>query len=277
MNHNHYDPKSLFKYNNFVYRITSHSLISSGYVARSASLSPGCVPIPEGTKELIIRLTNPHTEGMSMANRVENEVAIMSLTSAALSHFRPRVDSYEASFKARLERALWKADANPYIKGWRANGLRYRLDKFVAEGIPAQFTSLSLKQDKVIIHTDFGLIDYDFASILYPSYKFLRSFDGAGGQFRGWYVNEESEEAALREAKLHGFPSALPATKPDWAVNWEDAKAWEGALEAAGVTCPRTIQGIDKVADVDKTEETIMKCRDQNEQHLDKLLSRLGF
>src|SRR5687767_8644761 len=64
-----------------------------------------------------------------------------------------------------------------------------------------------------------GLIDYDFATILHPSYEFLRSFN-AGGQFRGWYVDEESDEAALREAKLHGFPSPLPPTKADdGAVN----------------------------------------------------------
>jgi hypothetical protein len=140
------------------------------------------------------------------------------------------------------------------------------------------------------------LIDYDFATILHPSYEFLRSFDRAGGQFRGWYADEESEEAALREAKLHGFPSPLPSTKPDGAVNWENAKAWEDALEAAGAKRPRTIPGIGRVADVDtvlqailpwrvsntdvlklQTEETIMQCRAENEQHLDKLLSRLGF
>jgi hypothetical protein len=65
-----------------------------------------------------------------------------------------------------------------------------------------------------------GLTDYDFATILHPSYEFLRSFNNAGGQFRGWYVDEESDEAALREAKLHGFPSPLPPTKADdGAVN----------------------------------------------------------
>lgn len=47
--------------------------------------------IPEGTKELIMRLTNPATEGMNMANRVENEVAIISLASAALDNFQPHV------------------------------------------------------------------------------------------------------------------------------------------------------------------------------------------
>ena len=141
-----------------------------------------------------------------------------------------------------------------------------------------------------------ALIDYDFASILHPSYEFLRSFSGAGGQVRGWYVDEESEEAALRNAKLHGFPSPLPTTKTEGIVNWENAKAWEDALRDAGVERPQNIQGIDKVADVDtvlqailpwrvsnadilrlQTEEVIIQCRNDNEEHLDKLLSRLGF
>ncbi|KAK4033633.1 hypothetical protein C8A01DRAFT_49817 [Parachaetomium inaequale] len=380
-----YDPESPFKYNNFVYRVTLGSPIPSGHATSSNSLQPGCVAIPDGTKELIVRLTNPDTEGMSMANRVENEVAIISLASAALSGFQPHVvprelmpgrpleeafdtmgrsqkngifaqmaallkglqsyklpvsitgfggvtfddasrivsapmptvgsgpwPSYEAHFQGRLEAALKKADDNKYIKGWEASGLRERLDKFVAEGVPAQFKALSSKDDRTVIHADFsasnllfdpvsgritGLIDYDFATILHPSYEFLRSFNNAGGQFRGWYVDEESDEAAIRHAKLHGFPSPLPPTKPDdGAVNWEDAKAWEDALQEVGAKRPRTIQGIDNVADVDtvlqailpwrvsnedmlklQTYETIMQCRDENEEHLDKLLRRLGF
>ena len=64
--------------------------------------------------------------------------------------------SYEASFKGRLEVALRNADGNPYIQGWRANGVRERLDAFVERGIPAQFESLTLKQDKVIVHADFS-------------------------------------------------------------------------------------------------------------------------
>jgi hypothetical protein len=207
------------------------------------------VALPEGTRELIVRLTNPDTEGMSMANRVENDVAIISLASAALSGFQPHVvprvygwgsaapqsgstqgwilqelmpgcplneafgtmdrgqknrafaqmaallkrlqsyklpdsitgfggvafdgagrivsapmptvgagpwPSYEAHFKGRLEAALKKADDNKYIKGWEANGLRERLDKFVAEGVPAQFRALSSKDDRAVIHADFG-------------------------------------------------------------------------------------------------------------------------
>ncbi|KAK4675446.1 hypothetical protein QC764_0078190 [Podospora pseudoanserina] len=141
-----------------------------------------------------------------------------------------------------------------------------------------------------------ALIDYDFAWISYPAYEFLRSFDGLGSQFRGWSCDKESWEVALRDAKLHGFPASLPSTsESDSGVDWVVAREWE-ALEAEGVRRPRTIDGTDKVADVDAilcailpwrvtnaeilarpTEEVIIECRNDNEKHLDKLLARLGF
>lgn len=79
-------------------------------------------------------------------------------------------------------------------------------------------------------------------------------------------------------------------------MQWEDAKTWEDALEEVGAKRPRTLEGIDAVADVDtvlqgilpwrvansdvlklQTQETIMQYRDEKEEHLDKLLRRLGF
>ncbi|KAL4946982.1 hypothetical protein BDW69DRAFT_190641 [Aspergillus filifer] len=123
-----------------------------------------------------------------------------------------------------------------------------------------------------------ALLDYDFACILYPSYQFL-----------------QIRELALREAKLHGFPSPLPESTKD-GVQWKDAKLWEDALEEAGVKRPRTITGIDMVADVDaiprmilpwrltnedilgmQSEEVIVKYRSQCEKQLGKMLERLGF
>ncbi len=65
-------------------------------------------------------------------------------------------DSFEASFKARLELELKEADDNPYIKGWRANGLRTRLERFVAEGLLAMFEGLGGKEERVVCHADFS-------------------------------------------------------------------------------------------------------------------------
>ncbi|KFY81614.1 hypothetical protein V500_11250 [Pseudogymnoascus sp. VKM F-4518 (FW-2643)] len=178
----------------------------------------------------------------------------------------------------RLEVALRKADANPYIKEWRANGVRERLDAFVERGVPEKFEDLDSKHDRVIIHADFtannilldsisnritALIDYDFACISHPSYEFLRSFSGAGAQFRGWSTDEDSDDMALRHAKLHGFPSPLPPTTKD-GVKWEVVKAWEDELEKLDVKRPRNMKGIDKVADVDTILRSILPWRVSN-------------
>lgn len=141
------------------------------------------------------------------------------------------------------------------------------------------------------------MIDFDFACISNPSYEFLRSFDGAGGQFRGWSGDEAGDKAALRDAKLHGFPSPLPkTTEAAGGVNWPVAKAWEDELERQDVKRPRTIPGIDRVANVDtvlrsillwrlsnsdilrlQSEKVILKCRQENEGQLVQLLGHLGF
>lgn len=140
-----------------------------------------------------------------------------------------------------------------------------------------------------------ALLDYDFACILHPSYEFLRSFSNIAGQLSGWTGDEDSEQLALRDAKLHGFPSPLPVSS-DEGVQWEVAAAWELELERQGVLRPRTIEGIDKVADVDavlrgltpwrltnsdilrlQSEEVIVQHREQCEKEIIKMLDRLGF
>ncbi len=79
-------------------------------------------------------------------------------------------------------------------------------------------------------------------------------------------------------------------------MKWEVAKVWEDELERLNVQRPRTIKGIEKVADVDavlrsilpwrvtnsdvlrlQSEAEILKCRDENEAQLVKLLDHLGF
>ncbi len=79
-------------------------------------------------------------------------------------------------------------------------------------------------------------------------------------------------------------------------MDWELAQALEEELAKLNVKRPRTIEGIEKVADVDtvlrtilpwrlsnpdvlrlQSEEVIVKCRRQNEKQLVKLLDYLGF
>ncbi|KAM7185525.1 hypothetical protein V8F33_012335 [Rhypophila sp. PSN 637] len=96
-----YEPDFPFKYNNFVYRCSLPVDISNtprdagGKPAveqpKSAQGQPGCVPIPAGTREFIIRLRNPDAESMHQETRVQNEVAILTLASAALRHIEPNI------------------------------------------------------------------------------------------------------------------------------------------------------------------------------------------
>jgi hypothetical protein len=79
-------------------------------------------------------------------------------------------------------------------------------------------------------------------------------------------------------------------------VDWELAQALEEELAKLNVKRPSTMEGIEKVADVDtvlrtilpwrlsnpdvlrlQSEEVIVKCRRQNEEQLVKLLDYLGF
>lgn len=99
----------------------------------------------------------------------------------------------------------------------------------------------------------------------------------------------------LRNAKLHGFPSPLPKSTKN-GIDWQTAKLWEEELEKAHVSRPRTIEGIEKVADVDailrgimpwrvtnadmmrmQSNEVITRCRNEGEQQLIQMLGRLGF
>ena len=130
---------------------------------------------------------------------------------------------------------------------------------------------------------------------MHPSYEFFRSFSGAGGQFQGWSDIESKDQTALRDAKLHGFPSQSPtATEGD--IDWDIARAWEEELERLDAKRPRTMEGIDKIANVDallrsilpwrvtnsdilrlQSENVIMRCRNENEAQLVKLLDFLGY
>lgn len=54
-------------------------------MAKDGAQQPGCVPVPNDSKELIVRLVNPDAEGMAQTTRIENEVATIALASAALA------------------------------------------------------------------------------------------------------------------------------------------------------------------------------------------------
>lgn len=63
--------------------------------------------------------------------------------------------SLEDSYRGRLKVALGRADENPCLQGWRPNGIRDRVNDFIERSLSAQFSELTLRQDRALIHADF--------------------------------------------------------------------------------------------------------------------------
>jgi hypothetical protein len=83
-----YDPQCMFPYNNFVYHVElSRSLSPSSQrrkVLEAPAAQPGTVSIPDSTQHVVMRLSNA-AAGLNDQNRVQNEVAAMSLARKALT------------------------------------------------------------------------------------------------------------------------------------------------------------------------------------------------
>ena len=87
-----YDPDCPFKYNNFIYRLSLPTEISARQgEEHHISERPGCVPVPAGTKDFTLRLSNPDAADMHYETRIQNEVGMLTLASAALQHIKPSV------------------------------------------------------------------------------------------------------------------------------------------------------------------------------------------
>lgn len=77
-----YDPEFPISYNNFVYSVKLSSPTTSASIKPTLS-QPGSQPIPDGASVLVVRLSNV-AAGLNEINRVQNEVAAMSLVRDAL-------------------------------------------------------------------------------------------------------------------------------------------------------------------------------------------------
>ena len=64
--------------------------------------------------------------------------------------------SYADFVKATIQSKLAKADTDPQVQGWRANGVRARLDKFIAQGLHVAMENMGTFP-KVLVHADFSM------------------------------------------------------------------------------------------------------------------------
>ncbi|CZT12545.1 uncharacterized protein RCO7_11554 [Rhynchosporium graminicola] len=219
-------------------------------------------------------------------------------------------NSLAESFEGRFKEALNMADSNAQLRGWRSNGVRERIDRFVEYGLAPLIAQFESKNDRCIVHGDFttdnllydpktgritALLDYDFSCIQHPAYEFFCSFGTWDGQVTGW--SSDPLAASFQLAKLTGrFPSRLVA-QDDPDIDWEVAEAWEVELQKLDVTRPSSLQGIDKIAVVETllgsllpwklTNEDALKknpdeekrkmVRQHGEREIDGILKHLGF
>ncbi|KAK9372014.1 uncharacterized protein V1513DRAFT_453741 [Lipomyces chichibuensis] len=63
--------------------------------------------------------------------------------------------TYAALCRGMCTWQLSASDRSPHIMGWRRNGMRARLDKFLAEGLDQVLTKIS-EDRPTLIHGDFG-------------------------------------------------------------------------------------------------------------------------
>lgn len=62
--------------------------------------------------------------------------------------------TYVDLVRATSQSKLAEADTNPQVEGWGANGVRARLDKFIAEGLHVAMENMG-NFPKVLVHADF--------------------------------------------------------------------------------------------------------------------------
>lgn len=64
--------------------------------------------------------------------------------------------TYEELVRATIQLKLTKADTDPQVDGWRANGVRTRLEKFLAERLHFAVESMG-SFPKALVHADFSM------------------------------------------------------------------------------------------------------------------------
>ena len=62
---------------------------------------------------------------------------------------------YEDFVKATISSKLTKADNDAQVGGWRANGVRARLDKFLSDGFHTVMRRMG-NHPKALVHADFS-------------------------------------------------------------------------------------------------------------------------
>ncbi|KAF9903599.1 hypothetical protein EC991_003511 [Linnemannia zychae] len=238
--------------------------------------------------------------GLSFDDQGEIVSAEMTLLNGG--PFENQEDLLKAHFKAQLEES-----ESVVIEGWRANGVRERVEKFVNTGIKENLKDCT-DTKRVMVHSDFtpnnllfdaktlqvtAFLDFDFSSISTVAEEYTRfSFSHlVGGRLPGPFSTDT--KLLVRTYMLSGFPSPLPESADD---TLKLANIWDKELIRSGAKIPRNIAGFEKLtgayylqdllcpfalvkefARKRRTEEELAAIRKRTEEDICKVLDLVGY
>ncbi|KAI9816070.1 MAG: hypothetical protein M1832_005153 [Thelocarpon impressellum] len=164
--------------------------------------------------------------------------------------------TYEDYYRDTLRLRLAEADENPVVQGWRRQGLRERVDRFMTHGIGPIMQQVDSR--KALIHGDFttnnllvdpgtrrltAVLDFDWAQVSGIGEEFLRSLGDIQGQLPG-RLAEDEDQVLLRQALLNGFEPPVPSLPSTFLSAWTIAEAWDAELARCDAQRPSTIRGM---------------------------------
>ncbi|KAK1757149.1 aminoglycoside phosphotransferase, partial [Echria macrotheca] len=163
---------------------------------------------------------------------------------------------WRASIRTELEHS---EEEGAVTAGWRANGVRDRIEEFIADGGVERMLSRVDVGQRVLVHGDFSmqnmlfsekwnhitaLLDFDFACVTHPCHEFF-------GGIYGSLVPRDHE--LLQEAVWSGvFDPALEGLSDEEKEMWEVAKAWDDELASLGLVRPSQTAGKDGLRDLNE-------------------------
>ncbi|KAK1674183.1 hypothetical protein BDP55DRAFT_554742 [Colletotrichum godetiae] len=169
---------------------------------------------------------------------------------------------YSDFWKARLVLKLEDADASPALEGWRPNGVRERVNRFLEGGLENYLDGSGVDVGKLaLIHGDLttnntlydtttkkltSILDFDFAFISHPCHEFFTSLgDISGNTGGGTGRDPDLSGGLLGKAMLTGDFDGIRTSLPQEAARQlTRAKAWDDALQERGALRPSEIAGM---------------------------------
>ncbi|KAK4443222.1 aminoglycoside phosphotransferase [Podospora aff. communis PSN243] len=146
------------------------------------------------------------------------------------------------------------------MEGWRPNGVRDRIEEFLAAAGVERILQDVDTSLRVLVHGDFStqnmlfdkesnritaLLDFDFACVTHPCHEF---FSGMHDELGG---GVPAENELLQRALLSGVFEPLSSNLPQEKMEaWELAKTWDNALVSKGLIRPSQITGMEGLQDL---------------------------